>query len=78
MPSGQKTSEELSLVVSRMLAANMDLVNIMALTGISKRQIQRIQARLRANNGIYLAGEVLQRGRRPRMLTFEDIEVCDC
>jgi hypothetical protein len=75
MPSGKKTSDELSAVVSRMLAAQKDVIEIMAFTGISKRQIQRIQHRLKATGeSSHPANTTLPLGR-PRILDFDDVEV---
>ena len=76
MPQGRKTSTNISVIVSCMLAAKMDVVTIMALTGISKRQMQCIGAKIKASNGVYIEDEVLPCGKLQRILSLDDIGVC--
>ena len=75
MPQGRKTSEDIFQVVSRMLAAQIDVLTIMALTGVSKRQIQRIKAATKATGEPVGQIKGLETRGWLRTLTLGDIEV---
>jgi hypothetical protein len=75
MPRGQKTPLDVCLIVERMLAAQKDIIEIVAITGLSKRQIQRIEAAIKTTGSPIPYTDAPKSGR-PRILAFDNVEVC--